>query len=214
MPCDVVCISHARGAGGERVGELVAGRLGYRRMDEEIVARAAAREKVDPAIVADAERRKSFFERLFSEPSAAAGIDLGAGQVAVALSQDSGAFAGESHYRDLIREAILDVAAQGKAVIVSHAASYALAGRPGVLRVFVTASPDVRAGRLATDLGLDSHAGEKAVKESDRARTDYLRRFYGVGHEAPTDYDLVVSTDLLTFEQAADAIARTAALLD
>lgn len=193
---------------------MVAGRLGFRVMDEEIVLRAAAKEDLDPDVVADAERRKSFLERLFGDASAAAGIDLGAGQVAVALSPEAHGIPLEARSRDLIREAIRDTAEQGNVVIVSHAASYALAGRPGVLRVLVTASPGVRAGRLATDLGLDAHEGEKAARASDAARADYLKRFYGVEREAPTDYDLVVSTDLLRPEQAADAIARTAASLD
>jgi hypothetical protein len=48
--------------------------------------------------------------------------------------------------RHLIQGAILEIARRGEAVIVAHAASYALARRPDTLRVFVTASPDV--GRL------------------------------------------------------------------
>ena len=38
----VICISRARGALGEQVGEEVARRLGLRVVDEEIVAEAAA----------------------------------------------------------------------------------------------------------------------------------------------------------------------------
>jgi len=38
-----VCISHAEGAGGEEVGRLVADRLGFVYVDEEIVARARER---------------------------------------------------------------------------------------------------------------------------------------------------------------------------
>jgi hypothetical protein len=59
-----VCISHAEGAAGEEVGRLVADRLGFVYVDEEIVARAAARGGIDPADVADEERRKSLLERV------------------------------------------------------------------------------------------------------------------------------------------------------
>ena len=41
VTCQVVCISHAPGAGGEEVGRLVAERLGLLYVDDDIVARAA-----------------------------------------------------------------------------------------------------------------------------------------------------------------------------
>jgi cytidylate kinase len=101
--------------------------------------------------------------------------------------------------RSLIREAIEEAAGRGKVVIVAHAASFALAGREGSLRVLVTASPETRAGRY-----------EGSIKDSDTARADYLRRFYGVEHELPTHYDLVLNTDVVSVEKAADLIALAA----
>ena len=64
---------------------------------------------------------------------------------------------------------------RGDAVIVAHAASHVLAGRPDVLRILVTASPQVRAKRLAGMPGVDD--GEAAVREAEKARADYLQRF-------------------------------------
>jgi cytidylate kinase len=49
------------------------------------------------------------------------------------------------------------------------------------------------------------------MKESDAARADYLKRFYGVAHELPTHYDLVVNTDRLSSDQAASLLAHAAA---
>ncbi len=37
-----------------------------------------------------------------------------------------------------------------------------------------------------------------------RAGPSYLRRFYGIDRELPTDYDLVVNTDILTTEARAN----------
>jgi len=42
-----VCISHASGAGGDDVGRIVAERLGFLYVDEEIIARAAAKGGID-----------------------------------------------------------------------------------------------------------------------------------------------------------------------
>ena len=80
-------------------------------------------------------------------------------------------------------------------MIVSHAASYPLAQRAGVLRVLVTASDETREERVAEDDGVDAKEARKRLAESDKGRAAYLERFYGVKREQPTDYDVVVNTD-------------------
>jgi len=198
----VICISRARGALGEQVGQAVAKRLGLRLVDEEIVAEAAAQENVDPDLVADAEQRKSLVHRLLM------GLAASGAEAYVAPVQSE--ILERERYRELIREAIVQTAAEGDVVIVAHAASYPLAGRAGVLRVLVTGSPQIRARRLADEEGVDAEEGEKIRKRSDGNRADYLRRFYDVDEELPTHYDLVVNTDELTPEQAAAIVAEGA----
>jgi cytidylate kinase len=192
MAAAVVCVSRTMGAGGEEVGKLVAQSLGYTYVDEDIVARAAERGGVSAEDVADAERRKSVLRRLLAELGAGSGVETyglapsGGGQ----LPDDM---------RALIREAIEEFAARGSVVIVAHAASFALAGREGILRVLVTASPETRADRA-----------EGSVKDSDAERADYLRRFYDVEQELPTHYDLVLNTDAVSAERAAELIVVAA----
>jgi cytidylate kinase len=74
-----------------------------------------------------------------------------------------------------------------------------------MLRVLVTASPEVRAGRLGEE-------GAKLVREGDAARASYFKSFYSVERELPTHYDVVVNTDRLTPEQAAEVVAQAAEL--
>ena len=196
-------------AGGETAGELVARRLGFRYVDEQIVTLAARQAQVDPALVAAAEQRQRVLQRLLEKlPSArdlAGAITFA--PVVTALAGGSSSYrAVPDEMRVLIRAAIHQVAQAGQAVIVAHAASMALAGVEGVLRVLVTASPEVRAKRLATVEGLVAAAADAAIAASDLERRDYLRRFYGVKEELPTHYDVVINTEVLTAEQAAAAI--------
>jgi hypothetical protein len=191
----VICISRARGALGEQVGQAVAVQLGLRLVDEEIVAQAAATENVEPELVADAEQRKSLVHRLLM------GLAASGAEAYVAPVQSE--ILERERYRELIREAIVQTAADGDVVIVAHAASYPLAGQSGVLRVLVTGTPEIRARRLAEEEGVDADEGEKIRRRSDGNRADYLKRFYDVDEELPTHYDLVLNTDELTPEQAA-----------
>lgn len=206
MGCRVVCISHSTGAGGEEVGRLVADRLGFLYVDEEIVARAAAKGGIEPADVADQERRRSVAGRLLDALAQGGGEAwaLGGGP------PRSGDEWSSDEVRALIRETIEQTAARGKVVIVAHAASRALPAGPDALRVFVTASPATRAGRVCDEQGLDEKQGARAVKDADAGRRDYLRRFYDVDEERPTDYDLVVNTDVFSPEQTAELVSRAA----
>jgi len=196
----VICISHSTGAGGERVGQLVSERLGLRYLDEQIILRAASEGRVSPEALIDAERRRSAISRLFDQlRDAALSIE---GQPAVPDFTEQ--------HRALIRGAIHGAADDGNAVIVSHAASLALGPRKDALRVLVTASPEQRARRLADETGGDERQATRSIRDSDVARAAYLKSFHDVAEELPTHYDLVVNTDTLTPEQAAEAVVATA----
>ncbi len=64
MQTRIVAISHAWGAGGDSIGRAVAERLGFRYVNEEVITRAADKNGVDAAMVADVERRKGLLHRL------------------------------------------------------------------------------------------------------------------------------------------------------
>ncbi|HET8557842.1 MAG TPA: cytidylate kinase-like family protein [Gaiellaceae bacterium] len=202
----VVCISHATGSGGEDVGKQVAQRLGYLYVDEEIVARAAAQGGLEPRDIADEERRRSFAGRVL-EVLAEGGGDAWTFGATTAAAMES---VRPADIRALIRETVVQTAARGDVVIVAHAASYAIEPDPAKLRVLVTASAATRAERVRTQDSLDQSQAARAVKEADAGRRDYLKRFYGVDRESPTDYDLVINTDVLSTGQAADIISKAA----
>lgn len=207
-PRRVVAISHAGGAGGDRVGRLVAEGLDFRFVDEEIITLAAGKEGLDPEVVADAERRKGLLARLVENLGRAGTV--GAAGIGEFWVPEAGGLAGSSDLRELIIDAIRETAARGDVVIVSHAASIPLAGRDDLLRVFVTASLETRVRRLAAARRLAEAEAARRVKESDAGRADYFQRFYGIERELPTHYDLTVNTDVLTFEEAAALVVHAA----
>jgi hypothetical protein len=208
MAYTVVCISATEGADAEEIASLVAGRLGFRLVGEEVVARAAAAADVQPHVVADVEQRRSLVRRVLKEIPAAgtAGYGLVGGAPLPAAGEP-----GDADLRGLIRSAIEEIAQQGDAVIVAHAASLALDDKPHALRVFVTASPRTRAERIAAARDCGEKEARKLVTLGDAERADYRKRFYDARSEGPADYDLIVNTDRLPAEQAAELIVRAAA---
>jgi cytidylate kinase len=186
MPASVICISHAEGAGGQEVAKLLAERLGYRYIDDGIIISAAQADHAYPEAVALAESRHTGRK----------------------IEVDFNRVENTEALRDRIRDAIHATADEGSVVIAAHAASFALAERPEVLRILVTASSETRQQRIAEADGRDAKAAAKQLKESDKGRASYLKSFYGVGEELPTHFDLVVNTDRLPAESAVDAIAH------
>ena len=110
----------------------------------------------------------------------------------------------------MLLDVVEELAGQGNVVIAAHGASFVLAGVPDVLRIHITASPEVRAERVSASTGLHQKEGVKSIRDSDRSRTDYLSRFYAVESEQPTHYDIVLNTDRLTITDAAEIVIRAA----
>ena len=209
MSRTVICVSHATGANGTDLGRLVADKLGFRFVDEEIVTRAAENQNVNVDDLADVERRKSLLSRIVRE--VAVGAATGPAEMFVT------AYAAEpqpakNSLRALIRQSINETADEGNVVIVSHAASYALPDRDNVLRVLVTASPATRTRQLIDSNGLDEKQATKSIASNDAGRADYLKRFYGVSDELPTHYDLVVNTDRIPADRWCEIVVNAAAL--
>jgi cytidylate kinase len=207
MARTVICVSHATGAGGTDLGRLIADKLGFRLIDEEIVTRAAENQDVHVEELADVERRRSLLTRILSE--LAVGAAMGSPDGAIYALEPQ---ADKNSLRALIRQSISETADEGNVVIVSHAASYALANRADVLRVLVTASPETRARRLVDANNLDEKQATKSIGANDAGRADYLKRFYSVGQELPTHYDLVINTDRIPADQWSQLVVNAASL--
>jgi hypothetical protein len=200
VPHQAICISRSTGAEGEAVGRAVAERLGFRYVDDEVIEEAAKSAGVDRELVADAEQRKPLAVRILAHIGEQSPETL-----ALLPATGPESLPREEDLRLLIIDVLRSLADAGSVVIVAHAASFALAKRD-VLRVLVTASTETRAERVAKARAVDSRTAAKTVKRDDDERADYLKRFYRVDRELPTHFDLVINTDALTPEKAADVV--------
>lgn len=186
---------------------MVAESLGFRLVDEEIVQRAAEAQGVSVDEFTEVERRKGFFQRMLESLAIGGAADGFATGVSVLPTAPS--LIDPQGLRGRIQQSIHETADEGAVVIVSHAASFALAGNRQALRVLVTASQGTRVARLADALG-DTKAATKAVADDDAGRANYLKQFYDVDQELSTHYDLVVNSDRLTVDEIAALVVRAA----
>ena len=206
MDCSVVTVARSLGASGEEIARKVADGLGFQYIDDEIITWAAQQAGVAAESVSEAERTPPLLARILAslavapvEPSAFTAPEL------LPLPDYS-----SQAYRSIITQVIRDRAAKGSAVIVAHGAAIPLAGTAGLLRVFITGSPQTRAARIAAAGNQSERDAQRAVENSDRERHDFFRRFYNIKEELPTHYDLVLNTDVLGPDEAAAVIMKAA----
>jgi cytidylate kinase len=195
----VITIARTFGAGGEALGQQLAKSLGLRYVDSEIIDAAAERANVGRAVMVKAEARKSLVDRILSNLSTGA-VMAGEMPVPVAVMDEG------TSYESIIRDVLRETADQGNVIIVAHGAGFACAAKPGVLRLLVTASPEARVQHVVAEQGIAPDQATRLVNDSDKARQEFLRRFYQVDHELPTHYDLVINTDVYDTAMAARAV--------
>jgi cytidylate kinase len=202
----VITISREYGGGGESVGRLLADRLGWRLLDRDLLNEVARAANVEPAV---AERYDecidSWLHRLAKQslrhgspdrPTHLGATDLFDAETMVAVG------------RGIIEEA----ARFGHCVIVGRGAQCILHGRAGVFNAFLYAPMQMRIRRIEELLGPRPDL-ETVIRESDRSRAAYIRKYFDRDWRNPFLYDLMVNTRH-GYEAAAEAVLGAAGLKD
>jgi cytidylate kinase len=200
----LITISRQYGAGGSEVARLVADRLAWSVVDNDIVDRVAARAGLAPEVVArQDERIPGFVERL-ARALAASSQEFAVPELGVAVREE------EPGLVRLTELVVQEVATEGRVVLVGRAAPAVLGSSIDALHVKLVAPRDFRI-RLAMRVdGLDARAAEKQMDETDAHRARYHREHYGRDWDDPSHYHMLLNTGLLGLEGAAEVIVSEA----
>jgi MFS family permease len=195
----VITVSAPLGAGGDQVAQRLAGQLDLPFVDRAIPAAVAAHLSVP---VASAEARDEQRERraLRLLVSAANTEPLFGLEVAGVDFDD------EDQFRLATEASLWELAATSGGVILGRVGAVILAGHPRAIHVRVTASRAARRRRVAEYGGLDEPAALRLIDRTDRARAEYARHLYGADLSDPGLYDLIVATDKLSIDDAAEVV--------
>ncbi|WP_307800891.1 cytidylate kinase-like family protein [Actinomadura violacea] len=240
MSARVVTISAAFGARGDVVGPAVAERLGLPFLDRAIPVRVAGEIgcTLEEALAHDG-RAESGIGRILAGAARLPNVALGA--MDVYLPEQ--AIIRPEEFVEHTEQVIHQAAERGGGVLLGRAAAVVLAGRPGVLhvrldgprdrRLAVAAdalaksaagearpAPGGRRGRAAGGMrgpvgasGTPDRDVERMLDDNDRARTAYVKHFYGADPADPRLYHLVIDTTRLPASAAVDLIAVAARAL-
>jgi len=115
-----------------------------------------------------------------------------------------------SSYVDLIQQVILEMAQQGNVIIVGRGGHIILKDMPHVLRLLIVAPEEVRIQTLMERMGINRKEAERRIRQSDRERAAYLKRYFNTTHLDPANYDLVLNTGHLSVDTAVTLIKEAA----
>jgi len=89
-------------------------------------------------------------------------------------------------------------------ILVSHLSAYVVPDAD--LKIFLTASDEIRFERISKRDKIDSRKVEEYVRERESVFRKRVKRVYGIDYWSPKWYDLIVDTSNLSPEQIVDII--------
>jgi CMP/dCMP kinase len=198
----IVAIGRELGAGGREIGERVARALDAELLDKQITDLVAARIGAPAAYVAARDEHvETFVDRLFRIITSA----YPEAYAAEGLPDWS-----EERMVQLTATIIQEHAVAASLVVIGRGAPMLLRDRPDALRVFVTAPAAVRMQRVRERTGCTADDASKEIKKSDQDRFAYMQQYYSVNWRDPSLYDIVVNTEHMDTNTAAQLIVEAA----
>jgi cytidylate kinase len=199
----ILTVSRLYGSGGSEVAAIVAKKLGWSLLDNEVVDAVAARLGMSTAEVqAREERVPSLVERL------ASAMTMGSQEwmtpVAAAKRPT------DEQLLDVTRHIIQEAIARGPIVVVGRGAPAMLAERADALHVFCYAPRKALIARTMKRDQLTEEEAAKLVDDTNRERERWVRMHWEREWRAHENYDLSVNTERLGIERAAELIVAAA----
>ena len=207
QPVNVITVEREYGSRGGEFAHDLAERLGWRLLDEELIAGAARTAGVDPALAARMDEKLDpwyyrYGKAFWMDPIYAT---VGPSEDQVFDSERMGA---------LIRQEILDAAKVGNCVLVGRGAACALAGQAGCFHVFVYATLTAKRAWYARNFPEQASQAEQQLAARDKRRAAMIRRFYQQDWCTRTLYHMLLNScmgmeAMIEAVQAATGLAAT-----
>ena len=195
----IITIGRQYGSGGREIGEKLAHSLGIGFYNNELITLAAKKSGMAHNVIGEADE-KATNSLLYTLAMGSSFFNGNAG-VAFDMPINDKLFVTQS-------EIIKSLADESPAVFIGSCSDYVLRGYPNLLRVFIQAPLEVRAGHIAErhNVSLDK-AKELAVK-TDKRRSNYYNYYTGQKWGRLENFDLTVDSSKLGIDGTAEFIAQ------
>lgn len=173
-------VSRDPGTMGDGIAQELAGHLGWRVYDKEIVNCIARNSHVRESMVQELDERA---QNLIHDT------------VQRFLRMAEGGSFGIEEYHEALLKTLAFLATRGEAILVGRGANFALQAERTGLHVRIVGSLEVRVERLSQRWGVPRAEAHKRVLELDAERRNYIRHHFKQDLNDHRFYDLVFNTD-------------------
>jgi cytidylate kinase len=179
----IVTVSRLRGSGGAIIAARLAERLHYQLLHREVIDEICSSSGYRRQVIESLDDRvrsriELWFEGIFK-----------------------GSYIDSSDYLKHLYKIIKSIAEHGGVVVVGRGANFILP-REQVFSLRVTAARERRIETLMRDLKLNHEQAEKDVRETDRARAEFIHSHFKRNVDDPSAYDLVIDTTFIDIDSA------------
>lgn len=105
-------------------------------------------------------------------------------------------------------ETILNLAQMGNVILVGRGSNIITRKLDHGFHIRLIASPEKRVEHLQEYYKLDKKKAVKFMEKEDKGRRDYAKEHFDKNIDDPLQYDLIINTDQISYDQAASLIAR------
>lgn len=184
-----ICVSREAGAGAGAIARMVGKRLGWKVFDHELLEAIAHRMETSIDEV-----------QVFDELAPSVIQDW-----LLPLREEY--YAPQEAYLDHLAKLIEAIGRAGQSVLVGRGAGFLLP-RETTLSVRIIAPLRIRSLRLAERMGVSARTARRAAKDLDARRAAFDRTMHRMNSADPHNYDMVLDTQGLGLEIAAEVIVR------
>ena len=198
MSKKIITIGRQFGSGGHAIGEQLAKKLNIPLYDRNLVEKAIEELNLEQTDI------ESVDESVFRNIAISLERLLGNDSTPYFLAE--GGSVSDQLYREQSKM-IKKLADQGPCVIVGRCADYVLRNRDDVLNVFICADTETKIQRVMNVRKMVRERAETTMKEMDKKRRSYYKKYTDKEWGAIQNYDMVLNVSQLGLDGVADIIA-------
>lgn len=197
----VITISRQFGAGGKTLGEMIAGRLGYTFVNEDIIQKVAEKAKVSSDWVASIEKEAG--SKLLNFMSSM----IPKSYVDRVLGGEQG-YIDEDIYVNALHDVLKQIAEEDNVVILGRGGQFILKDHPNAFHILLIAPLEDRIRFMETHYQLSHSEAARVVEVQGKRRANLYKKFGRQNYDHPGLYDAVLNMSLIDMEKAANFIQK------
>jgi Cytidylate kinase-like family len=186
-----ICISRKLAVGGVEIADILAEKIGYRVVDQQILQHIATQTSLSEKTVA-----------IFDERYPGKLSEL------VTLAFGEKAFI-KSDYTKQLFSSVYAIAAFGPSIFVGRGV-HLLLPREKVLAARIISSVQFRVQRLSSLMNISQEESAKQIRELDKQQAAFFKEVYNKKDASPYEFDLVVNCDYIKEPQSVGEIILSA----